>query len=164
VTRTIHLVRRYPYSPETVWRWLANREAMSEWLMPNTFEPVIGHCFEFRTRPAPGFDGIVRCKVLELDPPKRLAFTWVGGGIDTVVTFALTPDRDGTVLTFSHARFNGVKGVMLSYMLGNGWRSMLDGTLPKLLERAAGRPADSEEGCGEDKSRFWRLFDRVFSR
>jgi hypothetical protein len=53
---------------------------------------------------------------------------------------------------------------MLSYMLGSGWKAMLGRKLPKLLVRAAGGPPVSAPGSGEDKSLFWRLFDRVFSR
>lgn len=30
----------------------------------NDFEPRIGHRFQFRTEPAPGFDGVVNCEVL----------------------------------------------------------------------------------------------------
>jgi uncharacterized protein YndB with AHSA1/START domain len=162
VTRDIRIERRYPHPPEAVWRWLANREAMAEWLMPNTFEPVAGHRFEFRTRPAPGFDGIVHCEVIEITPPRRLAFTWAGGGIDTVVTFDLVPELDGTRLVLTQAGFAGAKGVILSFMLGNGWNAMLGKKLPRLL--ASREPAMSPEGCGHDKSLFWRIFDRVFSR
>jgi hypothetical protein len=53
---------------------------------------------------------------------------------------------------------------MLSYLLGNGWKAMLGRNLPHLLERAAGGPPVGGLTCGEDKSLFWRLFDRVFSR
>jgi uncharacterized protein YndB with AHSA1/START domain len=148
-----------------VWRWLADRDAMAQWLMPNDFEPRVGHQFTFRTKPAPGFDGIVHCRVLEVDPPRRLAFTWAGGGIDTVVTFTLEADGSGTVLRLTHAGFSGPKGVLLSYMLGNGWKGMLTRKLPKLLERPAGseRPVPAASGC-EEKTRFWRWFDRLSSR
>lgn len=163
--RDIQIERRYPHSPHVVWRWLANREAMADWLMPNTFEPVVGHRFEFHAKPAPGFDGIVRCKVLELDPPKRLAFTWAGGGIDTVVTFDLSSVEGGTRLTLSQTGFRGPKGVLLSYMLGNGWKAMLERRLPRLLAASNGTvPPVTGPGRGADKSMFWRVFDRVFSR
>ncbi len=39
-------------------------------VMPNNFEPHVGHEFQFRTKPAPGFDGIVNCVVLEVEPPR----------------------------------------------------------------------------------------------
>jgi uncharacterized protein YndB with AHSA1/START domain len=160
--RDVRIQRRYPHPPEAVWRWLADRNAMAQWLMPNTFEPRVGHEFEFRTKPAPGFDGIVRCKVLAFDPPHRLAFTWVGGGLDTVVTFELEPVGAETILRLSHSGFSGAEGFILSFMLGNGWNGMLSRALPQQIARAeSGGP--SGRGGGE-KTPFWRVFDRVFSR
>jgi uncharacterized protein YndB with AHSA1/START domain len=160
--RHVKIERRYTHPPEAVWRWFATSDAMAEWLMPNTFVPRLGYRFELRTKPAPGFDGIVRCEVLEIDPPNRLAFTWVGGGLNTIVRFELQPAAGGTILRLSHDGFSGPKGVLLSYMLGNGWKGMLAGKLPSLLDRANGEES-SGAGCGE-KTLFWRLFDRVFSR
>ena len=49
----------YPHPIERVWRALTDSEAMTDWLMPNDFEPKIGHKFRFHTKPAPGFDGTV---------------------------------------------------------------------------------------------------------
>jgi len=40
---------------EKVWSALTDRQSLSQWLMPNNFEPRVGHKFEFRTKPAPGF-------------------------------------------------------------------------------------------------------------
>ena len=76
----------YPHPPEKVWRALTDAQAMSEWLMPNDFEPRVRHRFTFRTDPAPGFDGIVHCEVRELTQHERLSFTWVGGPVQ------LTPE------------------------------------------------------------------------
>ena len=165
MTRAVRLERRYPHPPRTVWSWLANSDAMAQWLMPNTFEPRVGHRFEFRTKPAPGFDGIVKCEVLEVDPPKRLAFSWAGGGIDTIVRFDLVPDGAGTILRFEQSGFTGVKGVLLGHMLANGWRGMFDRKLPRLLGRGDGPTSSGAQNTEcEEKTLFWRLFDRVFSR
>ena len=68
----------YPHPVERVWRALTDRAALAEWPMANDFEPRVGHRFQFRTRPAPGFDGIVRCEVVTLEEPRRLAYTWQG--------------------------------------------------------------------------------------
>src|SRR6185437_4413393 len=75
----------YPYPPERVWAALTSSEALAAWLMPNDFVAEVGHDFTLRTKPAPGFDGIVRCRVLELDPPARMVWSWAGGNIDTTV-------------------------------------------------------------------------------
>jgi uncharacterized protein YndB with AHSA1/START domain len=165
MTRVVRIERRYPHPPGTVWSWLSSSDAMAQWLMPNTFEPRVGHRFEFHAKPAPGFDGVVRCEVLEVNPPKRLAFTWVGGGLDTTVRFDLVPDSDGTILRLEHSGFTGAKGVLLSYMLGNGWTGMLSRKLPRLLVRGDWPgPSGPGDSGGEEKTLFWRIFDRVFSR
>jgi uncharacterized protein YndB with AHSA1/START domain len=108
--------------------------------MPNDFEPVVGHRFEMRTKPAPGFDGIVRCEVTVVEPPQRLAYTWRGGGIETLVTFTLEPVAGGTRLTLVHSGFTGVKGWLISRLLGSGWRSKI---LRVYLPAAIGRMTDA---------------------
>ena len=110
---------------------------MAEWLMPNDFEPRLGHRFTFRTDPRPGFDGIVHCEVTELEPPRRLAFSWVGGQIRTMLTIGLEPAPGGTRLTLDHTGFTGLRAVAVSYILGNGWPGMLRKKLAGLLERSA---------------------------
>ncbi len=75
MSRTLRFEVLYPHPPERVWRALTDRRMLAEWLMPNDFEPRLGHRFTFRTDPAPGFDGTVRCQVIELDEPRRLSYT-----------------------------------------------------------------------------------------
>jgi len=130
--RDIALERVYAHAPERVWRALTDRQKLSAWLMPNDFEPLLGHRFTFRSKPQPGWDGVTHCEVVELEPPRRLAFTWRGGAgpgkpltLDTVVRFTLTPDGDGTRLRLEHTGFSGVKGVLLSFLMGAGWAKML---------------------------------------
>jgi uncharacterized protein YndB with AHSA1/START domain len=65
----------YPHPPERVWKALTDSDAIADWLMPNDFKPELGHRFQFKTRPRPGFNGIVDCQVIEVDEPHRL---WEG--------------------------------------------------------------------------------------
>lgn len=53
------------------WRRKLESLAVEQWLMPNDFEPHVGHDFTLRAEPAPGFDGIVRCRVLAIDDGSR---------------------------------------------------------------------------------------------
>jgi uncharacterized protein YndB with AHSA1/START domain len=136
--RDLRFEEHYPYPPGRVWEAISDSAAMADWLMPNDFQPRLGHRFQFRTKPAPGFDGIVNCEVITLDPPRRLAYTWKGGGIDTVVTFTLEPTRDGTKLVLEHTGFRGARATMVSFILGRGWRkSILPQRLPAVLKRRA---------------------------
>jgi uncharacterized protein YndB with AHSA1/START domain len=160
--REIVMSAVYPQSPRDVWRMLTDREMLAQWLMPNDFEPRIGHRFTFRTDPAPGFDGIVRCEVLELVDERKLTISWRGGGNDTVVTFAIESVENGTRLRLSHSGFAGIKGRLIGAMLGNGWRNMLDKRLPRLLH--GGQPGDVIGGCEHDASLLWKTLNRVWRR
>ncbi|MEM8592253.1 MAG: SRPBCC domain-containing protein [Pseudomonadota bacterium] len=120
-----------------VWDAITNRKDLAEWLMPNDFEPVIGHKFTFQTDPAPGFDGIVQAEVLELEPPERLAIAWRGGGIDTVVTFVLTETAKGTRLNLTHDGF-ALRQLPIRVILSVGWRGLLRKKLPAHISQKGG--------------------------
>jgi uncharacterized protein YndB with AHSA1/START domain len=132
--RNLRFEMKYPHPPEKVWQALTDAAAMSQWLMPNDFEPTVGHHFQFHTKPAPGFDGIVRCEVLEVAPPERLVYSWVGGGVDTQLVWTLKAIAEGTNLTLEHNGFKGLRGMLVSSILDKGWRSkILVKNLPALL-------------------------------
>ncbi len=143
--RDIKLEAFYPYPPERIWRAMTDSKAMAKWLMPNDFEPRIGHRFKFHTKPAPGFDGIVHCEVLEMEEPRLLSISWQGGPISTVVKFSLEPAPNGTKLLFEQTGFSGLKAIMVSFMLGSGWKKMFRASLPAVIENI-----DSLDGLGDD--------------
>lgn len=96
------------HRPEKVWRALTDQSLLAEWLLPATgFSPTPGTAFVLKTQPYPGWDGTVNCRVLESDPPKKLSYTWVVGGmeLDTVVTFTLAESGAGTHLTITQSGF-----------------------------------------------------------
>src|SRR3954469_2398479 len=140
--RDLKLERVYPQSPDRVWRAIPDRRSMSTWLMETDFEPRLGHEFTFRSKPQPGWDGVTYCKVIELEPPRRIAYTWRGGpgdgkplALDTVVRWTLAPEGSGTRLVLEHTGFTGVKSVLLSFLMKAGWNKMLRGKLREALER-----------------------------
>ena len=123
---------RHP--PEKVWRALTDPVRLAEWLLPVfglSLEP--GAAFTFKTQPYPGWDGVVNCRILEIDAPKKISYTWVVGDMDTVVTFALTPTATGTHLSLVHA---GFKPDQKQNFGGAryGWQ-MMGGKLVELLAR-----------------------------
>jgi uncharacterized protein YndB with AHSA1/START domain len=137
----------YAHPPGRVWCALTDSAALADWLMPNDFQPRVGHRFTFRTEPQPGFSGIVRCEVLELSEPKRIAWSWQGDPPMpvTTVTFTLEPAGDGTRLRLEHTGFaaGGELGLTLRDLLGQGWGSkLLRETLPALLGRLAAAEPD----------------------
>jgi uncharacterized protein YndB with AHSA1/START domain len=107
--------------------------------MKNDFEARVGHKFQFKAEPRPGWDGVVNCEVLEADPPRRLVYTWCGGNINTTVSWDLEPVAEGTRLRLEHRGFRGLRGWMISRMLGKGWRTkILAQNIPALLARWSG--------------------------
>nr|BFE87558.1 hypothetical protein GCM10020093_101590 [Planobispora longispora] len=77
---TIEVDEFLPHPPAKVWRALTDSDLLARWLMPNDFKPVVGHRFTFATQPVPrvGFDGIIRCEVLEIDDGRLLRIGWAG--------------------------------------------------------------------------------------
>jgi uncharacterized protein YndB with AHSA1/START domain len=135
MSRGLHFEFIYKHSPQRVWRALTDSAAIARWLMPNDFQPVVGHKFQLRTKPRPGFDGIVNCEVLEMDAPRRLSYSWKGGGMETVVTYTLEAVPEGTRLHFDQTGFRGLRGLLVSRVLGSGWESrILARNLPAVLE------------------------------
>lgn len=127
--RTIRHEFTYTQPPEVVWEYLTNPELLAQWLMPNNFKPVVGHTFQFKTKPKIklGFDGTVYCEVLEIIPNKKLVYSWKGGlskehpSLDSIVTWTLTPTATGTVLRLEHKGFNGLKNYLSYFIMNMGW-------------------------------------------
>jgi len=115
VTQDIVVDEVFPHAPETIWTALTNGALISRWMMePTGFEAVEGTEFTFKTTPAGEWDGIIRCRVLEVIPRERFAYAWQGGHegnvgygsrLDTVVTFTLTKVSEGTRLRLVHSGF-----------------------------------------------------------
>jgi uncharacterized protein YndB with AHSA1/START domain len=94
------------HAPQKVWRALTDPVLLAEWLLPVVglkLEP--GAAFTLTAPPQPGWDGSVNCRFVEIEAQKKLSYTWVVGGIDTVVTFTLTPTASGTRLGLVQSGF-----------------------------------------------------------
>jgi uncharacterized protein YndB with AHSA1/START domain len=135
--RNITFERVYPYTPEQVWEALTDPAALADWLMDNDFQPYVGHRFTFRTKAAPGFDGIVYCEVTAVEKPRRLSYTWQASAMKqpTMVTWMLAPVPEGTRLRLEHNGFDGLASIAISFILGSGWGKMLRKHLLDTLER-----------------------------
>ena len=138
MTKTIQRQILIPQPREQVWRGLADSTALAEWMFPNDFVPRVGHHFTFQVPPNPkvNFDGlVVRCEVLECEPPSWLVFSWSAGGlIDTRVSFQLEPDGEGTRVLFEHSGFDDSQpwGKQAFKGAEYGWARML-GQLPAVV-------------------------------
>jgi uncharacterized protein YndB with AHSA1/START domain len=134
----------YSHKPEAVWEYLTKPELMAQWLMPNDFKPLVGHDFQFRSKPMPNFnfDGIFHCKVLELVPNKKLVYTWNGGPnpdkttLDSKVMWTLIPKDKGTELQLEHSGFATEEAMLPIFSaMDKGWLQNIE-KIAKFLQTA----------------------------
>jgi uncharacterized protein YndB with AHSA1/START domain len=92
--------REMPHPPEKIWRALTQGPLIEEWLMKNDFKPVVGHDFNLRAD-----WGAVECRVMAVEPTKTLSYTWGAYGLESVVTWTLTPTSTGTHLRMEQSGF-----------------------------------------------------------
>lgn len=146
MTQSIQREILIPQPREQVWLAITESATLAEWMFPNNFEPHVGCHFTFHVPPNPkvGFEGlVVRCEVLECEPPKRLVFTWsVGGPVEnTQVTFQLESVVEGTRLSFEHSGFDVLQpwGEQAFEGAEYGWAKMLK-QLVALVATLAAKP------------------------
>lgn len=142
MSETIRREVLIPEPIERVWRAITDSASLADWMFPNDFLPRVGHHFTFQVpaNPKANFEGIiVRCEVLDCDPPRRLIFSWSAGGIEnTQVSFQLEPTGTGTRLVLEHAGFDlSQPGIEFAFRGATyGWAKML-GQLPAVVARLA---------------------------
>jgi uncharacterized protein YndB with AHSA1/START domain len=94
------------HSPDKVWRALTTPDLLAEWLLPTIgFKLEVGAEFTLKTQAYPGWDGIVKCRMIEVEPKRRISYSWTVPFLDTVVSFELTPTATGTRLSIVQSGF-----------------------------------------------------------
>ncbi len=129
-SRSVVTERDLPYPPEKVWRALTQPHLIAEWLMKTDFEPTIGRRFGLHAD-----WGSVDCEVRAIEPNRTLTYSWNAMGLESVVTYTLTPSSTGTHLRVEQTGFKpdqeqAFRGAQY------GWPQFL-GKLEKLLAQQA---------------------------
>ncbi len=99
-TRAVVIEREFAHAPEKLWRALTQPHLIAEWLMKNDFVPALDHRFTLT-----GDWGSVDCRVLEIEPQRSLVYSWDAMGLESVVTWTLTPSAGGTHVRMEQAGF-----------------------------------------------------------
>jgi uncharacterized protein YndB with AHSA1/START domain len=99
-TRTVIVERDIAQPPEKIWRALTQPHLLQEWLMKTDFQPVPDKAFKFTAE-----WGAVDGKVLAVEPNRKLSYTWEAFGLESVVTWTLTPSGAGTHLRMEQSGF-----------------------------------------------------------
>jgi uncharacterized protein YndB with AHSA1/START domain len=144
---TVKIERLLPGPIERIWSYLTDSDMRRKWLASGTMELKVGAPFELvwrndhltsptGTRPE-GFseEHRMQSRITELDPPRRLSFTWDKSGD---VTFELTPKGKDVLLAITHRRLPS-RAMMLG--VSTGWHAHVD----VLVARAR----------GEEPGPFW---------
>jgi uncharacterized protein YndB with AHSA1/START domain len=99
--RTVVVERDIPQPPQKIWRALTQPHLIEAWLkMKPDFEAAVDRPYKLTAD-----WGTVEGKVLESDPYTTLSYTWSAFGLDSVVTYTLTPTPRGTLLRVEQAGF-----------------------------------------------------------
>ena len=131
-TRSVVIEKDLPYPPEKIWRALTEGSLIKEWLMDNDFQPVVGHSFQFRSTPVPNWDGIIDSQVLVVEPNKKLCYSWGALGLESAVTWTLTPTHAGTHVRMEHSGFASDQDA--AYKGANyGWQKFI-GNLERVVK------------------------------
>jgi uncharacterized protein YndB with AHSA1/START domain len=156
---TLTIQRFLPGPIERVWAYLTEGDLRRQWLAAGEMELKVGAPFEFvwrndelseppGKRPA-GFseEHRMQSRITELDPPRKLAFTWQGSGD---VSFELEPRGNRVLLTVIHRRLPD-RATLLK--VGPGWHNHLD----VLVARATGK---KPEPFWDNWTRLQKDYDR----
>ena len=99
-TRSVIVEREISWPPEKIWRALTQPHLIEDWLMKNDFKPVVGHRFDLSAD-----WGKVDCEVREVEPNRTLSYSWDALGLESIVTWTLTPSGTGTHLRMEQVGF-----------------------------------------------------------
>ncbi len=128
----LKLERLLPGPVARVWDYLTQSELRRQWLASGEMDLSPGAEFEFVWRndeltdpPGARPDGMsaenrMSCKVLDVDPPRRLFISW---GVQSDVLFELAAKGEDTLLTITHRR-PPTRDVLLS--VSAGWHAHVD--------------------------------------
>jgi uncharacterized protein YndB with AHSA1/START domain len=120
--------REMPHPPEKIWRALTQPHLIEEWLMKNDFMPVVDHRFTLRAN-----WGAVDCQVVPVEPNRRLSYTWTAYGLESVVTWTLTPTSAGSRVRMEQSGFRPDQQQAYQGAKG-GWRQFF-ANLEQVLAR-----------------------------
>jgi len=98
--RSVVIERDIPFPAAKIWRALTEPHLIEAWLMQTDFKPLVDHRFRFRAD-----WGAVDCQVLAVEPNQTLSYSWAAYGLESTVTWTLTPTSTGTHLRMEQSGF-----------------------------------------------------------
>jgi uncharacterized protein YndB with AHSA1/START domain len=151
---TLTIQRVLPGPIERVWAYLTESDLRRKWLASGHMEMKVGAPFELIWRNSEltnppgrrpegfGEEHRMESRIIELDPPRKLVFTWGKGSGD--VSFELEQRGEKVLLTVIHRRLPD-RGMILG--VSAGWHAHLDMLVARLT--------------GEEPEPFWDHMSRL---
>jgi uncharacterized protein YndB with AHSA1/START domain len=124
---------------DKVWRALTDAEAMRQWYFDlKEFRPQVGFEFQFVVEHE-GHSYDHRCKVTEVVPQEKLAYSWCYAGYEgaSLVTFELFRDGDRTRVKLTHEGLESFPALP-AFARANfirGWTSLVGSELRDYVEK-----------------------------
>lgn len=130
--------RTFTASPDRVWKAITEVEAIRKWFFDlKDFEARVGFEFEF-TGQCEGRYIHHRCRITEVVPHKKLAYTWQYPGYEgsSLVTFELVADGDKTRLKLTHTGLESFPTLPMFARenFAEGWGQLIGELLAKHLQ------------------------------
>ncbi len=150
---TIKIERLLPGPIDRVWAYLTQSELRRRWLAAGDMQMKVGSPFELVWRndeltdpPGNRPEGFaeehrMHSRITELDPPRKMTFTW---GEQGAVSFELETIGGDVLLTVIHRRISDRNNML---MIGAGWHMHLDVLAARLT--------------GAKTEPFWDGWDRL---
>lgn len=126
---------------DRVWKAITDKEDMKKWYFDlAAFRPEVGFEFSFAGQGQKGEKYIHLCRITEVIPMKKLAYTWKYEGFEgeSLVTFELTPDGSKTKVKLTHeglATFPADNADFDRSSFNGGWTELIGKLLPAFVEK-----------------------------
>ena len=122
-TKTITKEQFIKATPERVFKALTQKEELEHWFVPKAdIDLKPGGTFRVEMAPGIGEHG----KVKAVEPSQLFSFTWEAlSPTPTTLTFMLTKEQDGTLVTFTHSGIGEGEGWEIYTNIGKMWDAHL---------------------------------------
>jgi uncharacterized protein YndB with AHSA1/START domain len=126
---------------ERVWMAITDKDQMKKWYFDlSAFKPEVGFEFSFAGQGRKGEKYIHHCRITEVIPLKKLAYTWAYERYpgESTVTFELAQDGDGTKVKLTHTGLGSFPADNPDFDRSSfdaGWSHLIGKSLPGFVEK-----------------------------
>jgi len=132
--------RLFETTPDKLWKALTDNDELKQWyfVLP-TFNPEVGFEFQFYGGRDKDHQYLHRCRITEVIPQKKLAYSWRFKGYEgnSLVTFELIREGKGTLLRVTHEGLETFPPIadFAEHNFKEGWTHIVNITLKEYLEK-----------------------------